>query len=186
MALFAEQTHDRLGITLIIAFIIHAVVIFAIKFDDLVKQNPVKTTRLEVTLAKRPSAKTPDEFDYLAQANQEGGGESDESDRPTDNNTAITPDVSTGAAPFQSAPKPAPDIPEEKRYIKTQGDDPSQTVQPQDDVTPVDPVPPAEIEYKQMDTAQLEALYYKQKEAYAKRNRIKSINANTKKAIYAS
>lgn len=186
MALFSEQTHDRLGITLIIAFALHAIVIFTIKFDDIFKQTPVNTTHLEITLSKRDMEKEPENADYIAQTNQEGGGESDKKDRPTDDNTAITPDISTGQAPFQSAPTPTESSPQENRLIQAKGDDPSQFNKPQDEVEQTDPVPPAEIEYDQMDTAYQETHNKKPIEAYSLKNsRVKTIDASTKKATYA-
>ena len=65
---------DRLGLSLVTALFIHAVVIFGINFtpeDD--KPQPALPT-VEITLVHHESEQAPEEADQLAQANLAGGG----------------------------------------------------------------------------------------------------------------
>lgn len=181
-----ESTHDRLGLTLFLAFLIHAWLIYAIDFLDMREVSPIQTTRLEITLAKNPIQEAPDNYDYIAQANQEGGGEADELSRPQDENMALSPDTSTGDAPIQTAPLPTPEIIEETRLVGTSGNELQSLPIPDEQVAPEDEAPPADVVFDRMDIARLEALNYQQREAYARRDRVKTINARTREAVYAT
>jgi protein TonB len=181
-----DHTHDRLGLTLFLAFLLHAWVIYAFDFLDMREAAPIQTTRLEITLAKNPAIDAPDDFDYIAQASQEGGGESDELSRPQDENMALSPDTSTGEAPIQTAPLPTPEITEETRVVSTSGQEMQTLPIPDEAVQPEEDAPPADVVFERMDIARLEALNYQQREAYARRDRIKTINARTREAVYAT
>lgn len=83
---------DRLGLTVCLAIIVHAMVVLGVSFAP----EPVPEPRfeaLEIMLVAERSEQPPDEADMLAQANLEGGGDADESTPP--------------AAPLK-APMPAP------------------------------------------------------------------------------
>lgn len=77
------STADRLGLTLFLAFIIHALIILGITFEA---QPPSKTDQarlpLEITLVHQRSETAPEKAEFLAQANLEGGGNSEKPDRP--------------------------------------------------------------------------------------------------------
>lgn len=86
---FAQQTPaDRLSATLFIAFLIHLVGIFLLGFEYQSKTR-VNTT-MDIILVQSESKTEPEEATFLAQANQDGGGDVD------DNVTATTPEI----APF--------------------------------------------------------------------------------------
>lgn len=74
---------DRLGLTLFISITLHAIIVLGVVFSgsEPVKKNPFPT--LDVILAQEESKQAPDEADYLAQANQDGGGNSAQPVRPT-------------------------------------------------------------------------------------------------------
>lgn len=80
---------DRLGLTLVIAALLHVVVILGVGFS-VAKPEQISQT-LEITLAPFKSAKAPKRADYLAQDNQEGSGELDKKALPK----------TTEIAPFQ-------------------------------------------------------------------------------------
>lgn len=65
---------DRLGMTLFLAITFHVLVILGISFspEDPAKQDLLTT--LDITLVQHQSEKEPDKADYLAQANQQGAG----------------------------------------------------------------------------------------------------------------
>lgn len=67
--------NDRLGMTLFLALSLHALVLLGISFsspDKPEKQELINT--LDITLVQSRSKKAPDDPDYIAQADQTGGG----------------------------------------------------------------------------------------------------------------
>ena len=93
---------DRLGLTICIAIIIHTMVVMGISFTP----EPVPESRyesLEVILVTQRSEKPPEDADMLAQANLEGGGNSETSERPSAPveapMPAPTPEVAATPAP---------------------------------------------------------------------------------------
>ncbi|MBT8447394.1 MAG: energy transducer TonB [Gammaproteobacteria bacterium] len=72
---------DRLGMTLFLAIVLHAMVVLGVSFQP----EPVPEARfdsMEVILVTRRSETEPEEADLLAQQNQVGGGDSAEFQRP--------------------------------------------------------------------------------------------------------
>lgn len=72
---------DRFGMTLFVALIAHAVVILGVVFKPTEKQQ-IQTNTLDVVLVQQKSDTTPEEYEFLAQASQDGGGESEARERP--------------------------------------------------------------------------------------------------------
>lgn len=68
---------DRLGLTAFASVLAHMTVILGVSFSlpDLRSNEPLPT--LDITLVNTRSDSAPEEADFLAQANQEGGGDSD-------------------------------------------------------------------------------------------------------------
>ena len=108
---------DRLGLTICIAIIIHTMVVMGISFTP----EPVPESRyesLEVILVTQRSEKPPEDADMLAQANLEGGGNSETSERPSAPveapMPAPTPEVAATPAPPvepEVAQEPVPEAP---------------------------------------------------------------------------
>lgn len=99
---------DRLGLTIFFALVFHAVVILGVAFTrDTPKklESPDRTLEILVVHSPTPSKK-PDKAEFLAQANQKGGGITQQKERPT---------VAPTAMPAQPEPieKPA-ELPVEK------------------------------------------------------------------------
>ena len=67
---------DRLGVTLLVAIVVHAVVILGVTFAPHERPRESANT-LDVVLVQSTSDEAPDEADFLGQANQVGGGESE-------------------------------------------------------------------------------------------------------------
>ncbi|MEJ2360586.1 MAG: energy transducer TonB [Gammaproteobacteria bacterium] len=98
---------DRMGLTVFLALAIHAIVILGVSFnmDDMFKNDGTPT--MEITLVSSQSKDAPKEADYLAQANQKGGGNVDKKVRPTSpfsnpkptNENGIAPDSKQAFAP---------------------------------------------------------------------------------------
>jgi protein TonB len=87
---------DRLSLTVFFAVVMHSLIILGISFDAADRSQPLpKLPGLEVTLVQSKTDKEIEDADFLAQANQEGGGDTKEKVRPA---SPVTPDVATGEA----------------------------------------------------------------------------------------
>jgi protein TonB len=65
---------DRLGMMLFLGAMIHGLVILGISFSSPEPMKPAPAPMLDIILVQNKSAKAPEKVDYLAQANQDGGG----------------------------------------------------------------------------------------------------------------
>lgn len=72
-----ETPADRLTVTLFIAFVLHLFVVFGISFE-FERSGKQVNTKLDIVLVQTQTEDTPEDAKYLAQANQEGGGEHNE------------------------------------------------------------------------------------------------------------
>lgn len=89
---------DRLGLTAFVSVLIHMTIILGISFTvpDVRSNEPLPT--LDITLVTTRSEKAPEDADFLAQANQEGGGDTDKavisgSPVPPNPSTAVPEEV---------------------------------------------------------------------------------------------
>jgi hypothetical protein len=81
--------YDRLGLTLIITLLIHALIVFGINFTK--EDRPTtRSNTMEIILVKQET-KAPEESNILAQKNLQGGGEIEEVIEPA---TSIAPSFS--------------------------------------------------------------------------------------------
>ena len=75
---------DRLGLTIFFAVVVHALIILGVSFSKYDRGKlPEKLPGLEITLVQSQTDKKIEDADFLAQANQEGGGESQEIEKPS-------------------------------------------------------------------------------------------------------
>ena len=177
---------ERLGATFVLSMLLHGILVLGVGFalDD---AAPVLPT-LDVILTQTQTPLTPAQADFLAQANNQGGGDKDKSARPRDAQTGIAPQPEPGAAPQPlRRQSPAPQPPPEARVITALRSD-ARTPQAQDTPTPTDvPYPQgrAKVEHD-MEIARLAAEIHLRSEAYAKRPKRKFISASTKQYEYAA
>jgi len=74
-------THsDRLGLSVFSSFLLHMVIILGITFAFPKLRDLEGLPNLEITLVQTQTEQAPDKADYLAQANQDGGGNSETPD----------------------------------------------------------------------------------------------------------
>lgn len=78
----AITSADRLSLTTFLAIIAHVILVFGIDFSPTDKSRAHVNT-LDIVLVQTHSDKAPDDPGYLAQANQEGGGDIAEKARPS-------------------------------------------------------------------------------------------------------
>jgi TonB family C-terminal domain len=178
---------DPIGATLLFSLLLHGVLLLGITFH-FVKPSPSLPT-LDVTLVNVANQQAPDKADFLAQANNSGGGQSDRAARPSQifSGALPKPDPGTAAQPVDAAtPQPREATP--TRMVTTSGATDfsvtSDTAQTQ--VDPEDQTPTAAELKRQQAIAQLAAELRAQTEALAKRPKKKFISANTKEYVYAS
>lgn len=96
---YNQHQFDRLGLTVFVALAVHAIVILGISFDfeELLPEKNMPT--MEITLVHSHSKEAPEEADYLAQANQKGGGNVEERVRPSSPLSNPMPTTEDGLAP---------------------------------------------------------------------------------------
>lgn len=94
----AVTQSDRMSLTIFFALAIHAILILGISFDLMDINNDVITT-MEITLVHQRSNEEPEKADYLAQANQLGGGTQQSKSRPSSPFSNPLPIPEKGFAP---------------------------------------------------------------------------------------
>jgi len=185
------KADDRLGLTVFFAVVIHSLIILGIGFSQPEKKNPPeKLPGLEVTIVQSKTDKKVEQADFLAQATQEGGGNSDEQIRPT---SAVEPLIATGQVGEVSQLTPQTVLPRQS--------DPSRmqimtTAQSPDKVTSQKDKP--DLPTDQMDEATAQLLTVNKeiarqsaeidimRKAYASRPKKKFLSAKTKEYKWAS
>lgn len=104
---------DRLGLTVFFAVVLHSLIILGISFDIIEPaQPPQKLPGLEITLVQSKADKEIKDADFLAQASQEGGGESKEKVRPSTPTQSPIPQEEVADVQQTAAPPPMPVNPE--------------------------------------------------------------------------
>jgi protein TonB len=178
---------DPIGATLLFSLLLHGVLLLGITFH-FVKPAPSLPT-LDVTLVNVANRQAPDKADFLAQANNTGGGRSDRAARPSElfSGAIPKPDPGIAARPVEATtPRPREATP--TRMVTTSGatdfrvtSDTAQTAVDRQDPTPT----AAELKRKQA-IAQLAAELRKKKVDYAKRPKVKYLTASTREYAYAA
>ncbi len=177
---------DVLTMALFSAAAAHAIVILGVSFEPIL-QDLRTPPSLEVVLVQKSDSERPEEADYLAQSAQDGGGESDENDRPAapfvseqDFNTdgvAPTPIEASSPAPTEAAAEAVltnvfseVEVQSENEQIETE----------------LDAKLDNNLEVEQnFEIARLEAEIDRLQEKTAKRPKKKYLNARTHEAVAA-
>lgn len=90
-------TGDRLSLTIFFAVVLHSLIILGISFSGEDRSQPKqKLPGLEVTLVQSRTDKDIKDADFLAQASQEGGGDTEEKVRPSTEEVPVVPTGETG------------------------------------------------------------------------------------------
>jgi protein TonB len=178
--------HERLGATFVLSLLVHGLLVLGVGFA-LEDAAPVLPT-LDVILTQTATPLTPKQADFLAQADNQGGGEHDKSARPRDSQPGIAPQPEPGVAPrVLRAQAPAVQPPPEARIIASpQGE--HRVAQPHATPTPNDTALPPGREKIERDLAmaRLAAEIHLRSERYAKRPKRKFVSASTRQYEYAT
>jgi len=129
------ESADRLGFTLFIAIAAHAIVVLGVTFVPHERTRELIST-LEIVLVQHKSEDQPEEADYLAQANQDGGGESEEAARPA------TPLRAPFVGPIPDIATASPPIPFREEVLSTELEPVAAQTAAAEDLTPRAPPTP--------------------------------------------
>ena len=179
---------DRLGATIVFAVLAHLIVILGVTFVHEDRPEP-RVTRLDVVLVPRSFDTPPDETDFLAQANQDGGGVDTGRTRPGASPpppAAGSPATAMAEAAAHGQAAESAEAPKEARRT------PSSITVPASDSPPdpaAAPAPGAEAdprESRSLAMAALSAEIDRKLRSYAARPRRKWISARTREDRFAA
>ena len=177
---------DRFGVTLLFSLIAHGVLALGLTFEY--ERARPSLPSLDVILVQSASGHKPEKADYLAQAHNEGGGESDRPLRPSEilSSPVSKPDVGIAPRPVEAgAPKPQP--PSERELLTQQKSRFAVRTQKEMPEQPLVQAPTnRELIEKKLEMARLAEEVQRENQAYAKRPKKKYISANTKEYEYAA
>lgn len=177
---------ERLSATFVLSLLVHAALILGIGFA-LEDAAPVMPT-LDVILTETQSPLTKRQADFLAQANNQGGGEHDRSSRPREAQVGQLPQPEEGVAPRPlRAQTPAPSPPPQARVISNlRSPDRLPVPQARPEVRP-DALPPGDERVERdIAMARLAAEIHLRSQRYAKRPKRKFVSASTREYAYAA
>ncbi len=181
---------DRLGLTLFLAGAVHALIILGVSFDmEKLLPRDIPLT-MEITLVHSKSDEAPEQADYLAQANQKGGGNVSEKMRPSSPISNPRPTTEQGDAE-QSLPvmsPPAQPVREQITLMTTDMESRQQVADTEQSPHPPLPAAPsaAELMSRSREIARLSAEIRQKQQTYAQMPREKFISANTRESKYAA
>ena len=168
---------DRLGATLALSAIAFGVLILGVGFArDLAA--PVTPT-LDVILTQTRTDEAPENADFIAQANNRGGGQSERAERPREAQLGHVPKPEAGVAPETMIAQAPPVEPEPTPRVLTTTGASAPTPRPEDQrETEPSPLPPgAEPIEQSLEMARLAAEIERRQELMAKRPKRKFISA---------
>ncbi len=184
--------NDRLGVTAFASLLVHMLIVLGVTFTVPKLRDLQTLPTLEITLVQSSSARAPDQPEFLAQAHQDGGGDSDK------------PDIARNPLPLRElseanrnvpAARPAPqravpakrDARELMAQRQAETSVPTPTPEPQRKQARLDP---AELGLPSPDAAaeraQLNAEISRVWQEYQKRPKRKFLNARTQEYKYAA
>ena len=178
---------DPIGATLLFSLLLHGILLLGITFHFAAAKPALPS--LDVTLIDVANQQAPDKADFLAQANNSGGGQSDKAARPARPYAGLLPLPSQGTAPRPlSASAPAPQTATPAQLVTSSGGSSfsvdSDSARKRHSAQPL-PQSTRDLPLDQQ-IAQLTASRDAEKEAYAKRPKKKFISANTQEYVYAA
>jgi protein TonB len=181
------------GNSLLIALLVHGLVILTFNFDLLPSAPADIDHSLEITVvAPKALVEAPEDADFLAQASQQGGGNTDEVVKPTVN------EAMKGPVDLQTADQTSSEFspPEEFDQLVKPNEPPRLAVRTVSTFKILEaaeelekeqtPSPSQLLANLQQEITRLEAGIDDKTVAYAQRPRRKAINASTKEHIYAA
>lgn len=182
----ANAAADRLGVTFLFSLIAHAVVALGITFT--IEKPAASLPSLDVILVQSASGKLPEKADFLAQASNSGGGDSDTARRPSNPLSSPIPKPIEGITPRPTdngAPRPS--VATKAELLTTRSAERSvESTRETPDQADLQAPSEREIIERKLEMAQLAQEIQRETEKYAKRPKKKYISANTREYEFAS
>ena len=163
---------DRFSLTVFFALAMHAIIILGVSFNLVDESDPDSLSTMEITLVHNRAEEEPEDADYLAQANQLGGGNVEEKVRDSSPFSNTTPSQEQGIAPASVRDLAPPPIPVKQAQEELMTVDKSQlqeASQPQHDPLPIPPenVTAAQLFERSQEIARLSAKIEEIRKSYA-------------------
>lgn len=179
------SSNDRFGISLFLAAIVHGLVILGIAFGvDLMPARYVPPS-LDVTLVQTETHEAPEEAKFIAQANQQASGSTDEPNRPTSPVTSLDPRPHDGTAPMQiQAQSPVQPAEEQVQTMTARRSD--YQVPTEEQTRQEQPVPERrgrELVDRSLEIARLAAEISEREQRYAERPRRHYLSFSSAKSV---
>ncbi len=175
---------EVLSLALVVAVVAHVLVITQLHFDWMNSGSGEQAPSLDVILVDSASEQAPEEADFLAQANQQGGGDNPDLERPSE-----PPPLEAGAPP-EPAPQPVEAEPDRAdradEVVATRAPDAS-TPEAAREQAAEDALPDAQellAQTRERVTAAPDPLAFER--VTPKRPRRKFVTANTREHLYAA
>jgi protein TonB len=183
---YNSWTQDRFMVFLVLATAIHMVLFFGISFGVSLEPLPRLADTLDVVLVQWRSEEDPEDADYLAQASQKGGGETEEQKRPSGTISGEIPTPLQGQDSMESVQQ-TPEATMEIREIVAVEADTSLDRQITDIEQPeTDQPSAASLMQQSLNMAALQPELSENTQWKSKLPRREFISANTKKYEFAS
>ena len=181
-----EAENQRFSATLVLSLIVHGLLILGVGFA--VSDEAPLVPTLDVIFSQTSTPLTPRQADFLAQANQQGGGDHDKAARPRDSQPGVVPQPRTGLAPVpvQARHAAATPPPESRVVSSRRGEDLQPRQQPDPQVEQPQTAADAAREQRDAEMARLAAEVHLRSEQYAKRPNRKFVSASTREYAYAN
>jgi periplasmic protein TonB len=182
-----HTSNDRFAVSVLMALGLHAAILlgvgFVLDFKPLI--HPLET--LDVVLVNWRSESKPDEADFLAQATQQGGGESTEATRPSQEYTGASPGLADGDDPLNQEEQASSVADAEREQILIEDDKSEFSQQITSIEQPEPPLPTAaELMQESMAMAKLQPGIQRDRESKSKLPKRKWISANTREYEFAA
>ena len=176
---------DRLGFTLFLALAVHGVLLFGVGFAP--EEPRAAPNSLDVTLATHRADDAPEEADFIAQANQVGSGTEEDKSELTTTEEAPFSDPDSRQVQLQEPTARQPTPVTRQKIIVTRARSERDQASEQQDRNQDDPRRKADqdnVDELSREIASLQARLDKQKQAYAKRPRVRRLTSVSAKAHY--
>ncbi|MBN4080376.1 energy transducer TonB [Beggiatoa alba] len=186
------QNAERLSMTIFFALAIHAIIILGISFDLELLKNPADLITMEITLVHNKNEQAPEQADYLAQANQIGGGNIEDKVRPSSPFSNPIPSPEQGFAPHSRDEITPPNIEKQtprQELLTTRQSKTKVQSEKQQNVVPIETrkITAAQLFERSREIAQISAEIDRLKQTYQQNPEHTYINsANAKQHRFAS
>lgn len=178
---------DRLSLTLFLAAALHAILVLGLAFDDQDEATVTPPPSLEIILVQNQERDRPEQADYLAQTAQDGGGISEERNRPSNPFTALEQTTQQGIAP-QPMEAGAPEAKPQRDSLVLTRIYSDHTIEQSEEVTETEQELPQKDHLAELDMqiAQMTAELDQARKTYAKRPKKLQLTASTHEYVAAS